>query len=400
MKVCLVTGEFPPMQGGMGDFTNEVGKALIELGIETSVITSTQAQGPRDERYDPALTVYPIISRWGWGHWRPILDLVRRERFDVLNLQYQAAAYGMHPAINFLPLRLKGPGTFRSARPLPKIVVTFHDLKVPYLFPKAGPVRWWVVMALVRWSEATIVTNRQDLLTLQATCSNDLSRYYLIPIGSNIEPSPPSNYNRDQQRARWGVGPDGILLSYFGFLNESKGGEVLIRTLERLVRDGRDVRLLMVGGQFGSSDPTNVAYAQYIKSLIEELGLAERVLWTGFTTPDQVSANLLASDICVLPYRDGASFRRGSFMAALIHGLPIVSTRPQVPLPELADGQNIALAPPDDVEALAAKIVALAASPQQRARLGAGAAELSQLFRWDSIARKTLEVYRELGADG
>jgi glycosyltransferase involved in cell wall biosynthesis len=157
---------------------------------------------------------------------------------------------------------------------------------------------------------------------------------------------------------------------------------------------------LMVGGQFGASDPTNVAYAQYSRTLIDELGLAERVLWTGFTTPAQVSANLLASDICVLPYRDGASFRRGSFMAALIHGLPIVSTRPEVPLPELADGQNIALVPPDDAEALADKIVALAASPEQRARLGAGAAELSKLFRWDSIARKTLEVYRESGADG
>ncbi len=392
MKVCLITGEFPPMQGGMGDFSNEVGKALIELGVETSVITSTQAQGPRDNRYDPALTVHPVVSRWGWTSWRPILDLARRERFDVLNVQYQAAAYGMHPAINFLPLRL------RLWKERPKIVVTFHDLKVPYLFPKAGPLRWWAVMALVRWSEAAIVTNRQDLLTLQATCSNDLSRYYLIPIGSNIEPTPPPDYDRDQQRARWGVGPHGILLSYFGFLNESKGGEALIRALERLARDGHDVRLLMVGGQSGSSDPTNVAYAHYIKTLIEELGLAERVLWTGFTTPEQVSANLLASDICVLPYRDGASFRRGSFMAALVHGLPIVSTRPQVPLPELADGQNIALAPPDDVEALAAKIAALAASPERRARLGAGAAELSKLFRWDSIARKTLEVYRELVA--
>jgi len=40
MRIVLITGEFPPMQGGMGDFTNELGKALAELGHEVHVITS------------------------------------------------------------------------------------------------------------------------------------------------------------------------------------------------------------------------------------------------------------------------------------------------------------------------------------------------------------------------
>ena len=35
MKVCLITGEFSPMQGSVGDFTNELGKALAELETET-----------------------------------------------------------------------------------------------------------------------------------------------------------------------------------------------------------------------------------------------------------------------------------------------------------------------------------------------------------------------------
>ena len=39
-----------------------------------------------------------------------------------------------------------------------------------------------------------------------------------------------------------------------------------------------------------------------------------------------MTANLLAADCAVLPYREGASLRHGSLMAALAHGLPIVST--------------------------------------------------------------------------
>jgi glycosyltransferase involved in cell wall biosynthesis len=85
-------------------------------------------------------------------------------------------------------------------------------------------------------------------------------------------------------------------------------------------------------------------------------------------------------------------------MAALAHGRPIVSTRPRVSIPELEDGENIALAPPDDVDALTEKVELLIKDPSQRERLAHGARELSRLFAWDHIARQTMEVYRDLGA--
>ena len=46
MRVGLVTGEYPPMQGGVGDFTRQLGQALAALGVETHVIT-TPAAPPR-----------------------------------------------------------------------------------------------------------------------------------------------------------------------------------------------------------------------------------------------------------------------------------------------------------------------------------------------------------------
>lgn len=372
------------MQGGMGDFTNELAKALAGLGCEVSVITSTKGQGARGERQG-ALSIFPVIKSWGWGSWRRIINLLDRLQPDVVNIQYQAAGYGMHPAINFLPLRLS------LLRKRPKTITTFHDLKVPYLFPKAGRLRWWVNVALARWSDAVIVTNAEDHAKLSAYPS--IRSLSIVPIGSNIEPNPPPDYDRDEWRARWGVGPDDILLSYFGFLNESKGGETLVRALDKLVRRGYEARLLMVGGKVGASDPTNVAYLKKVEELIEELGLADRVLWTGYTPQDEVSANLLASDICVLPYRDGASFRRGSFMAALAHGLPMVSTRPRVELAELRNGKNILLVPPDAPVALAEATARLAEDSKLRRRLGEGARKLAQNFTWEEIAKKTMALY-------
>jgi glycosyltransferase involved in cell wall biosynthesis len=94
--------------------------------------------------------------------------------------------------------------------------------------------------------------------------------------------------------------------------------------------------------------------------------------------------------VIVLPYRDGISFRRGSLHAALAHGCPIISTHPSVPLPELVEGENILLVPPDAPEALSQAAQRLHADPALWQRIGQGAAALAKQFTWDHIAERTV----------
>jgi glycosyltransferase involved in cell wall biosynthesis len=371
------------MQGGVGDYTREIGLALADLGCQVQVITSTQAAARLK------LDVQAVVEHWNWGCWRPILDLVQRQQPEVVHIQYQAAAFAMHPAINFLPRRLRRLGVER-----PLIFTTFHDLKVPYLFPKAGPLRRWVITELARCSDAAITTNREDYETLLQALPSPPA---LIPIGSNIHPRLPRSYDRELWRARWGAGPDTLLLSFFGFVNDRKGVDTLLQALHLLVSDPEravNVRLLMIGGQTGASDPTNVAYLAQIRDLITESGLSPRVSWTGFVPADEVSASFLASDLCVLPFRDGVSFLHGTLHAALAHGLPIITTQPRIPLPELSDGRNILLVPPEQPQALATAIRRLAADSDLAQTLSDGARALSRRFRWDRIATDTLALYQ------
>jgi glycosyltransferase involved in cell wall biosynthesis len=219
----------------------------------------------------------------------------------------------------------------------------------------------------------------------------------LIPIGSNITPSLPAGFDRDAWRARWGAGPDDLILSFFGFINDRKGVDVLLQALDHEAASRRPM-LLFIGGQTGDSDPTNVSFLARIRELIADLDLEDRVHWTGYVPAEEVSASFMAADLCVLPFRDGVSFLHGTFHAALAHGVPIITTRPQLDLPELSHGQNVWLVPPGDPEALARAIEALAARPEQRRALGQGARELAAHFRWPQIAADTLQLYREIGA--
>ena len=130
----------------------------------------------------------------------------------MVNIQYQAAAYNMRSAaINWLPWRLRG---------LSRSVVTFHDLRVPYLFPKAGPLRRRVVAGMARRADGVIATNPADFAALQAL--RPASPCVEIPIGSNVPAFTPAAEDVAAARAALNLSDDHILLGYFGFLNPSQ----------------------------------------------------------------------------------------------------------------------------------------------------------------------------------
>jgi glycosyltransferase involved in cell wall biosynthesis len=131
-----------------------------------------------------------------------------------------------------------------------------------------------------------------------------------------------------------------------------------------------------------------------------ELEVTDRVQWTGYLPKKQVSAALLSADVVVLPYRDGISFRRGSLHAALVHGCAIISTTPDVPLPELREGENVLLVPANDPEAVCRAAAHLRSDPALREQIGQGAKRLAEQFTWEHIAERTVnEVFAPLLAD-
>ena len=404
LKIGLVTGEYPPMEGGVGAFTAELAKALHELGHTIHIITSREARPPDAPRtFTSAVEpidmgfaqLHPRINRWRWPSLAVIADIVIRHELDVVNIQYQPAAYNMNSAaINFLPWRLKN---------VAKTAVTFHDLRVPYLFPKAGRLRQTAVNFLARSADGVMATNPADFAALQAIFQRRGAKaqrerpMVQIAIGSNITVHPTNHIETEEIRQSLGLQPQATLLGYFGFLNESKGADTLIEALAGL--DGR-FHLIFIGGQTGASDAANnQAFLAGLQAQIEALGLADRVHWTGFLSDARVSAHLQAADLLVMPYRDGASLRRGTLMAALAHGRPLITTAPTAPTPQLVSGENCCLVPVENVGALATAVQTLADDAALRQKLGRGAAELAGQFSWEKIAAETAAFYQTLLAD-
>lgn len=395
MKVLVISAEYPPIPGGVGDYSCQLVQGLADLGEELCVLTTTErragdlSRGSAETswRFPKGQKISYAVPAWNWRAWPTIKRRVQAERPDVVHLQYQAAAYGMRAGIHAVPALIHS----WAIRPL--VVVTFHDLREPYLFPKAGPLRAGALRLLAHGADATIVTNGEDLA--------DLRRWHhgastMIPIGSNVPDQPPAGFDREAWRRQCQLAPDEIVIVFFGFLNRSKGVAELLQAIAVLREEEFPLRLVIVGGGTGTSDPTNREYERIVRRRVRELDLESALVWTGYQAPDAVSAYLRSADLCALPYTDGLSTRRGTLMAALEHGVPVLSTMPRTPVPELRDEQEVLLAASAAPADLIGPLRRLSTDAALRERLRNGAREASRHFTWRRIAVRHAVLYRRL----
>lgn len=380
VRVLFVSGEYPPLLGGVGAYTAELARALLAQGADVRVLTDPQAAAPGGERVLAG-------QGWGWRLLRRLPGLAAELGVDWVHVQYQTAAFGMHPAINFLPYFLRRRGI--------PCAWTYHDLLVPYLFPKAGSrLRRWVTRLPAHTARAVITTNQDDWTALRGAIPQQ--GLFRIPIGSNISGRQLSPQARAQRRAMRGYSDGQLLLGYFGFLNASKGGLTLVDTLAALVAQGWDAHLLMIGERVGASDPTNYAYWQQVEARIAQHSLAGRVQWTGRQPDGEVAADLNGLDVLVMLYADGLSLRRGTLMAGLANGCAIVTTAPPAPVPGLRPEADLLLVPPGDARAAAAAVAQIAGDAELATRLRGNARRAARQFGWDAIAARHLQVYTGL----
>lgn len=170
-------------------------------------------------------------------------------------------------------------------------------------------------------------------------------------------------------------------LLFAGRLEYEKGLDYLLQAMRRL---GSNVRLVIAGD--GTLRPR-------WQRLAERLGIAGRVEWRGWLDAGRLSAAYGEAIAVVMPSLMPEPFGRTG-VDALGHGRPVVAFDVGG-IPEwLEDGRSGYLSPPRDVEALAARLDSLLASPALALEMGRHGRQESRR-RFDP-ARHAEEVSRLL----
>ncbi|HUS37037.1 MAG TPA: glycosyltransferase family 4 protein, partial [Verrucomicrobiae bacterium] len=192
----------------------------------------------------------------------------------------------------------------------------------------------------------------------------------LIPSPSNIPIEPVAIDHRAEwrRRSRW---PDETrILVYFGSISPSKQFPWILDAW-RAARAHAPTALIVIGDR-----------------LEVETSSEERRFLTvhSFLPSNDVSRTLQAADLLALPFSDGVSERRGSFMAGLSHGLPVVTTIGPATGPTLSKSDSFAAVPSDRPDLFTAKVVELLADAKHRALLGErGRALYERSYNWPTV---------------
>lgn len=173
--------------------------------------------------------------------------------------------------------------------------------------------------------------------------------------------------NRAAGRKRLGVPQSSKIVLYLGSFFHFSG---LDRCIEELARNRDGTILVLIGG--GSQ-------ARHLMKLANDLGVTERVLFTGFVSFSELPDLVAASDVainpmikslvsdCALPHK---------VLQYIASGIPVVSSSLDGLQGTLGDNSGVSYQ--DSPEAVMAKAMAIAASPSQQAAMKS--AQLERLY--------------------
>jgi glycosyltransferase involved in cell wall biosynthesis len=351
----ILTGEYPPDPGGVSDYTEQVARELARKGHEVHVWAPGRGSTVTESGVGVHRLEDGFTPRGLWALTKQAHAMPGPKRWLV---QYVPQGFGLHganlPFIAWLYTRWRD-----------RVWMMYHEVAVPWRGAKLVALRLLQgpMAAFAGWRASRVfvsIPSWRDMLPLGVR-----HRANWLPIPSNIalEVTPEQ---REQARQACAPQRDAVVLGHFGTYSSW-----LRRTLRELVpkllkEDERRVMLFL--GRGGSHFVFDLK-TQHPK-------LTDRVRATGDLPRSQLAANLSACDVLLQPYADGASSRRGSLMAGLALGCPIVTNLGHLSDSFWASSKALELAPTPDTGDLHGAASSLLATPERWQPMGDAAAKL------------------------
>ncbi|HZE88753.1 MAG TPA: hypothetical protein VE404_04350 [Verrucomicrobiae bacterium] len=369
----FVSGEYPPQPGGVSDYCRLVADSLTEAGEEVHVWAPPSPAMPGG---NGRVHVHRISDRFGLRGLRDLtagIDAFPPPR--RIFIQFVSGAFGWR-AMNF-PFCLWARGRRED-----HVWVMFHEYayRTGWNLKPAHNLLGLVTPALsgmlVAAADRVFVSTPAWERRIPARLKHGKPVRWL-PVPSNIAADPdPSRVAAARERATQGrAGP---LLGHFGTYGPLIAG-LVSRVIPPLLAADRSRRFLLMGR---GSEEFAAALSQRAP------GVGEQISATGGRDPIDIAASLKACDLLIQRYEDGATSRRGSLMAGLRLGVPIVSNLGESSEPLWKESGALALAASPAPESLIAAAEVLIAAPD---RWGAMSRQASILYNERFSPRSTTE---------
>lgn len=375
---------------GFGRFTNELLDALLEVDTTNEYLFFVDGERGNGDalsarvRTIAAKTEFSPVEAASADGRRSIKDLwamsreVLRHKMDVF---FFPAVYSYFPIFN------------RT-----KIVVTIHDVIADHhpelIFPNAKSKFFWKAKQNAAIRQAHLIA------TVSKYSKRQIIEYFHLPesrlriISEAARPIfkvlPPGG-EMCEILARYGLKPDEKFLLYVGGISPHKNLSALIEAFDCIVANSKtaEIKLVLVGDY--KDDPFFSAYPA-LKKQVAELGLENKVVFTGFIADEDLAYLYNAATLLTFPsLEEGFGLPAIEAMAC---GTPVAASNCGS-LPEVL-GTAGRFFDPRDAQNMARVIESILADDPLRKQMREDGLRRAEHFLWKKAARETLAIFDEL----
>jgi glycosyltransferase involved in cell wall biosynthesis len=370
MRFAIDATSIPRLMAGAGVYTYNLIRAVAVVDQENEYVIFTKDDAFDDLRRDkpPFRTVHvPARSRPARLMWEQFVlpAQLRRHRIDVIHSPHHTA-----------PMVAAGR----------RRVITFHDLTF-FILPERYPASRLVYFRTVSWATA----KRADALICPSqTVRDDILRLLHVPpekVRAIAEAAAPEFQPLEDEaalervRARFLL-PERFILNV-GSLEPGKNRATLLKAFSRLRERGLEHKLVIAGQRAWKHKGDF--------ELVEQLGLKEEVVFSGYVPPEDMPALYNAADLFAFP-----SLYEGfglPVLEAMSCGVPVVASNVSA-IPEVASEAAL-LVDPHDADQLCDAMERILRDKRLQATLRRRGLTRAKDFSWERAARETVAVYQE-----
>lgn len=373
MHICFICNEYPPgRHGGVGSFTQTLGRALARNGCRVTVAGVYPIEKTiREDDEGVAVIRLPHAGVRGAGF---IVNGRRlASELEAINRQHKIDVID-GPELSFANIRLHAAAT--------KVIRMNggHHFFTTTLGQR--PAVWR------GWQERRSFARADELCAVSEFIAETTRG--LLKLGNRPIEILPNPVDTERFKPRPDVHEEDGLIVFTGTLCEKKGVRQLVQAMPRIVAEVPQSRLLLIGRD--SIDPlTGASFKSQMEKLIEPR-LQPHVKFADFIDNSRLPETLASASVCVYPSHMEAQG------IVIIEGMAMskaVVTSKTGPGPELVEDEvSGMLCDPYDPASIAAKVVGLLKDPSLRRQIGARARlRAVNKFSVETLVRLNTDFY-------
>ena len=385
MNILMLTWEYPPrIVGGIARVVHDLSKRLIKDGHDVTVVTYRDGDTPYYEN-DKGVKVYRVdnymitpnnfidwIMQLNFNMVAKASEIIAKEgKFDVIHahdwLVANSAktlkhAYGI-PLVSTIHATESGRNS------------GIHDETQRYI----NDTEW-----MLTYESTEVIVNGNFMKGhIQGLFGLPFDKINVIPNGINL-----TNFNgieKDYEFRRQYAADNEKIILYMGRLVYEKGIQHLIAAMPKILNGYNDAKLI-IAGKGGMIDE--------LKQEAENLGLGNKVYFTGYLNSKQVQKIYKCADIAVFP----STYEPFGIVAleAMLAGVPTVVSDVGGLNEIVEHGVTGMKSYSGNANSIADSILALLFDHQLCSKVSKNAkAKVKELYNWNKIAQDTHFTYQK-----